>query len=372
MKKVLLLTASYGTGHITASKWLEKSLIDLYKEDIVTEIIDFINLKEKCYSTNFFQKIYNTSMEYPVLWDIFFRLSDNKLINFYFNLILPTFYSSFYKIFNKFSPDIFVTTHPYWNFIINSYRKHYKKNIKCVCIITDSTMIHHSWISSVVDYYIVCDLDTKEKIIKKFKIEKDKILPFGFPVNSELGKEFLNKNYFINSLGLEENILTVLIVIGLGNTERFIEILNFLNTNKSNKFQVIVITGKYKKIYNQLINIKYNIPVKIIGWTDRMHDFIRISDLVISKGGGAIIGETMAANKPVLIPVFVPGQERGNVLFIKKHNLGFQTDSLEEAKKILLFLISDPLILKKYQQHLKQFNKHDAAINIAKFIYSII
>ncbi len=148
MKKILLLTASYGTGHVTASKSIQKALNELYPEEIEVKAIDFIKMKGFIRSGRIFEKIYNWSMEHPFIWDTFFRVSDNKLCQLYFKFLFPILYKELYKIFEQENPSICVITHPYWSFIIDGYNKVRKEKIKYFCVITDSIQIHRTWIGA--------------------------------------------------------------------------------------------------------------------------------------------------------------------------------------------------------------------------------
>ncbi|MEW6042362.1 MAG: hypothetical protein AB1633_12660, partial [Elusimicrobiota bacterium] len=92
MKKILLLTASYGTGHVSACKQIQKALDSFYKNDVETKMYDFIKIETFGQSGSIFEKLYNFSMEKPLIWDILFFLSDNTLIKYYFKIGFPLFY----------------------------------------------------------------------------------------------------------------------------------------------------------------------------------------------------------------------------------------------------------------------------------------
>ena len=64
-------------------------------------------------------------------------------------------------------------------------------------------------------------------------------------------------------------------VIGLGDTGKFLKLVDYLSSKDTGNFQLIIITGKYKNIYDELIKKSFRAPTKIIGWTDRMRDFIK-------------------------------------------------------------------------------------------------
>jgi len=365
-KKILLLTASYGTGHVTASRSIQKALNELYPEKFEVNTIDFIKMEGFIHSGKIFEKIYNWSMEHPHIWDTFFNLSDCKLAQLYFKYSFPILYKEIYKIFEKENPSLCIVTHPYWSFIIDGYNKSRQEKIRYFCVITDSIQIHSTWIGSNPDMYFVTDEETK-KIILRRNIPENKILVTGFPVNPEFAKN-IDRKKFLTELGLIPENLTFLFVLGLGNLRNFLWMIDYLNHRKPEKFQIVVITGKYKKLYDILSEKTYKIPTKIIGWTDKMADFIKSSDLVISKGGGAIVMETLSSGKPIFIPVFTPGQERGNAKFILKNNLGFVENKIEKIKEKLDFLIDRPEKISELQNIVSKYSKPSSSQKIAEFI----
>lgn len=369
-KKVLLLTASYGSGHLTANKSVNDALLSLYPEEIETKTIDFLNVKGYISTGDLFRRIYNWTMENPLMWDIIFHFTDSPASQNYFRLIFPLFYGSLYRIFEEEKPDIFVVTHPYWNYIIDVYRRKYNRDIPCVTIVTDSTAVHHTWVGPGVDYYLVNDRETYNEL-KVLGVDQRKIIEKGFPVSPEFGKEF-DRAQFLSGMGLDPELLTVLIVVGLGAFKRFTKVVDLLRSRKELAFQLIITTGKYKSVYRVLQSKEFSVRTKIVGWTDRMPDFIRASDLVIAKGGGAIVMETLSAGRPIFIPVITPGQERGNAQLIMKHDLGFVETSLRKIDAILSDVISNPGKIRDLQKRAAAHRKPGACFDIAKFIHSLI
>lgn len=365
--KILLLTASYGTGHVTATK----SIYEVIKNehpDWQVEIVDFLKIKANRPSEKltFFQRLYNFSMEKPILFDIFFYLTNNRFCVYILEFLMKLInYKYIKKIFDEFQPDIFVSTHPYWTFLVKKYKK--EKNVPYICIITDSYMIHTSWIDKSVDYYCVIDEDTKHVLINN---GIKNIFVTGFPVHPKLFEK-IDKDKILSEIKLMRNKLTILITIGLGAIERFLEIVDYLKAKEGN-FQIIIVTGKYKQIYDYLMNLKFMPSTKIIGWTDRMYDFIRISDLVICKGGGAIVSESLSAGVPVFIPLFVPGQERGNVYIVKKYQMGFQETDIKKIINILEQIIEGNIDLKVYKDNILRYINYNPAAKVVKIIEKII
>ncbi|MCX7956824.1 MAG: hypothetical protein N2643_02890, partial [Endomicrobia bacterium] len=211
-KRLIILTASYGTGHITAAKSIQEAFLMLYP-DVEVKVVDFLSLHKidrKSDKLTPIQKIYNYSMEKTIMFDIFFFLTNNRFSNFLLNFImLVKNYNVTKSILDEYKPDVIVSTHPYWNFLIKKYKKSVK-NIPYICVITDSYMIHQAWISNFVDYYFVIDEDTKYVLINN---NIKNIYVTGFPVNVKLFEK-IDREKILKELGLDVDKKTILITIG--------------------------------------------------------------------------------------------------------------------------------------------------------------
>jgi processive 1,2-diacylglycerol beta-glucosyltransferase len=78
-----------------------------------------------------------------------------------------------------------------------------------------------------------------------------------------------------------------------------------------------VVTGRHKHLHAFLKRL--DVPMgsfDLLGWTDRMPELLAESHLFIGKAGGAIVQETLAIARPMIISHVVAGQEEGNVTLL--------------------------------------------------------
>jgi 1,2-diacylglycerol 3-beta-galactosyltransferase len=60
----------------------------------------------------------------------------------------------------------------------------------------------------------------------------------------------------------------------------------------------------------------------VLGFTDKIPEYFRAVDLLVTKAGPGTLAEANAAQLPVVVYDYVPGQERGNVDFVRHNGLG--------------------------------------------------
>jgi 1,2-diacylglycerol 3-beta-galactosyltransferase len=60
----------------------------------------------------------------------------------------------------------------------------------------------------------------------------------------------------------------------------------------------------------------------VLGFTNKIPEYFRAVDLLVTKAGPGTLAEANAAQLPVVVYDYVPGQERGNVDFVRHNDLG--------------------------------------------------
>ncbi len=371
MKKILLLTASMGTGHVSASRSVLSAIKKFHHKEIQSELIDFVKTGNLLTKTAKFY--YEKSIEYfPFIWQFTYNSTNS-----YYLTEKTTFFSKFVyppqaPFLEAKNADIFLTTHPCWYPTLEALRNKYHNKNKIITLITDSISIHSSWISPITDYYIVANENTAT-VVRSYNISPEKIKILGFPVSLSFADSFfeLSKKEFLLSLGLNLDKLVFLFVLGLGNNNQLLKTIEYFGKKDTLPFQIIVICGRYKEIYRRLSAKKFPTEIKIVSWITNMPDYLKASDIVITKAGGAILMETLAAVKPIVITRIIPGQEEGNAELVIKYKLGFIRTSPKTIINLIMELVSSPDKLNRYQTNVKNFLIPASAEKISDFIFEL-
>jgi 1,2-diacylglycerol 3-beta-galactosyltransferase len=69
----------------------------------------------------------------------------------------------------------------------------------------------------------------------------------------------------------------------------------------------------------------------IYGFADDMSALMHASDLVMAKGGGLIVSETLACGRPMILFSSTAGQETGNVEYVTSNEAGDWAPTPAEA-----------------------------------------
>lgn len=366
-KKILILSTSFGSGHRTAAYAVQTGLKHLYGEDYQIKVMDFTETISSKGAIKTSEKLYNEAAKFtPSFWKLLFEVSDSRKRVKFFNLInYPFIANRIHEIFSQNNPDVIISTHPVWDYVISHiWKKHYAGSA-FITIITDSISVHQAWVTGKSDYYIVSNQDTAESLYQ-FDIPKEKVKPLGFPLKLEFYQP-TDRKKFLQSLKLNPKNFTLLLIANTAAGPNILKLVEKIKLQPNQ--QLIIITGNNTKLKEKFKNMTFDFPVKIIGWVDNMYAYMHSSDIIITKAGGATIMECVACQKPTIIPQVIPGQEEGNAELVKKHNLGVVLKRPSDINSAIQKIHQNyPQIQKNFQPLITP----NAPLKIAEFIKKIV
>lgn len=330
MKRILLITGSFGNGHLQVSKNISETF-EKYYSNRVTVIESDLFLQAHPNLTPVLKKLYLYSFSYfrDIYGYLYYAGSNQSDISIY------RYFSYDYlkRLVKEIEPDIIVSTFPTPALSLLKNKK-----IPIVNIITDYRF-HKSWLTKGAFRYYVATDDTKKELLK-LGVEKNKIRKFGIPIAEKFDDNFDTDSWLKdNGLSITKN--TVLLSAGaFGVSTDFTMLIEQLKKMR-NDVQVVVICGKNMNLKKEL-EYKYSGDkgVKIFGYTENMYEWMKSSSVLITKAGGVTISEALASNIPLILFNPVPGQEMENARYFKKHNMAKIAENQEKVLKYVEQLLS--------------------------------
>lgn len=323
-KKVLILSGSYGSGHDTAAQNLK---IYYEKKWYKAKIVDILEHLNKLWGKSS-QKFYKiSSEEYPKIWYTFFKWTDYKIISRIFYWIKdPIWQPKFDKLVQERDPDQIISVFPFWNGRVKTHIKNNEHKFKRWIVITDAIDIQSFWYvkPEYLDKYFVFDEYTKQSFSEKFEIPQEKIEVSFFPI---LKEKFINKDKIWNKK---------IIMLLTGLEDKIVEdILKRLNW-----FDITVVKWRNTELFKKIKN-KYNFKfVEFINILDNLDKF----DLMIWKSWWAISCECVATNTPLIVPSFLPWQEKWNIQLLEKSGTWIYESNPRKIEFLIKYLDRSKLI----------------------------
>lgn len=372
MKKILIFYASFGGGHLSAAKSIEKYLLKNYKE-IDVELIDCMKYVNKA-----FEKISTTAYKemakkMPWAWGKIYSSSQKGPLAHISSKANSFMAIKLLKLLREKNPDIVISTHPFGSQMCSYLKRKKKVNFKIATIMTDFKS-HDQWLvgADYTDYFFVSNTNM-QKELKDKNIDENKVIVTGIPVR----EEFLiphNNEQTLNDLEFSNEKKVVLFFgggeFGLGK-EMTLNVLECLLSRCKNA-QVIAISGKNEVMKLKFENLvkKYSREqdVRIFEFTDKVAEYMSIANLVVTKPGGLTSSESLVSHLPMVLINPIPGQEEENAEFLESKKVAKWIKKDDDINFILNILVNDDTILNNMKENTYLIAKPNATENICKII----
>jgi len=313
-KKILILYATYGSGHKTIAEYIKKHFDST--EDYECMLLDLLAFSIPIIGTLSKKSCEILMTKFPYLWTLIYFSFDNRLTAYISsNITLKMFNNKKLKEkIKEFNPDITITTHFWGTDLIAKYNKMNLTKSKIVTVVTDY-ISHDVWLKSLkeIDAIVVSSLEEKKKL-KKEGLKSKQIYVAGIPILPEM-KQSLEQEKLKKKFKINNDKKTVLFFVGGGNgsMQNLIYFKEILKNNYD--CNVLFVSGKNKNAENKAKELvkKYKAKnVHVFGFVTNINELYYISDFVVTKPGGAQVTECLLFERPMLLVKGNGGQEIEN------------------------------------------------------------
>ena len=190
-------------------------------------------------------------------------------------------------------------------------------------------------------------------------------------MNPKFASKTVDRVTLREDLGLQPDLTTILFVSSI-RVEHILENLHALD-DQAYPFQVAVIAGGNDDLYQALLEDHFNFPIVIKNFVENVPDWMLAADMLVTKAGGLILSEGLAAGLPILLIDYLPGQEESNVRFVTSHQAGAIVENAGEFSTMIEFwLKNDQEQLKRTAASSRLVGHPEAAFTVAKAMWESI
>ena len=236
---------------------------------------------------------------------------------------------------------------------------------------TDYTCIPF-WEETDCDYYVIPHEDLIDEFAKR-GVPREKLLPWGIPVRQNFMKEW-DKREARKICHIPQESKSYLVMGGSMGFGKLAIFAAELSLRLKSGEHMVIICGNNKRIYTVLQKQFQNNPrVHILGYTNRVADYMDACDVIFTKPGGLTSTEALVKRIPIVHTAPIPGCETANRNFFVKRHLSVSSKYI--AKQItlgkrLLSDTQDPHGNRSLREEMllaqKENGKPDAAVHIIK------
>ncbi len=373
MKRILILYAKYGGGHLSAANSIQTYIEDHYFFNSEVKSIDCVEYTHPILSNLTTNAYKNMAKKTPRLWKKIYYGSKKGLLSDISSKFNKQMAQKIHDLFRKYLPDLVISTHPFatqmTSYLIS------KKHIDCelATVMTDFAP-HDQWLVGKENckYFFVSNDKMRQTLIDSYNIPPEKVFATGIPLANTFSYPFYDDETY-NNYRLNKDKEIILFFgggeFGLGQ-KRTVQVLQSL-TNHLDKYQIIAISGKNKKMNDEFLKLYEKIQnpdLHILKYTNDVPDLMHISSLVVTKPGGLTSSESLASNLPMLITSPIPGQEEENAEFLENSGVAVWLKNDDNIDEVISDLLNNKDKLQEMKEKSKLIAKPNSTMDICQIL----
>ena len=362
-KKVLILSAAVGAGHLRAAEALEKAF---KQSNAAAEVknIDVLN-----YTNPLFRRLYGKAYldmvnTMPEVLGWMYDTLDKPWENERRRLALDRLNTQpLINLLKKEKPDLAVCTHFLPSEIISWLKAKNKISFPQAIVVTDFDA-HAMWLCHNYEHYFVALEETRVHLAK-IGIPGEKITVTGIPIDPVFA-EPKDKQAMRAKFGIPADKLTILVSaggFGVGNIEHLLRALAELETPS----EILAVCGRNEELKTKLEKLaarelnNERVHFTPLGFTREMDEYMSAADLIVGKPGGLTTSEALAKGLVFVVVNPIPGQEERNSDHLLEKGCAIRCNNLPVLAYKIDRLVGDRARFAEMQECVRRMGRPDAA-----------
>ena len=252
--------------------------------------------------------------------------------------------------------DLVIATMPVCSQYVAAYRRLRKNSIPLYTYVTDVT-VHDEWIAPGTDLYFAADERSRQQLIAK-GVEPARVVISGIPVRQDFhrGQPVARDGKHVLIMGG-----------GLGLIPEADALLEALSRRED--LHVTVIAGHNERL---LRRVRQMYPgVEAVGFTDKVADYMRRADLIVTKSGGITTFEAIYAQTPLYILRPFLMQEVGNAHFIEQQGIGWVGWQKNDGATVndVTAMLASPQLLEQMRRNMRAMRSRWADLSPLTYLW---
>lgn len=278
------------------------------------------------------------------------------------------------RLIERTHPDVIVSIHPLLNHITLQVLRDLRLRVPVVTVVTDLVSIHCAWMAPGVDACVV-PTEAARRLALASGIPRKRIYLLGMPIHPKFAQpENRSREEIRAALGIIPALPAILIVgggEGAGGLAAAVEAICTADL----RAQLVVIAGRNEHLRADLERLRNRprMPVHVFGFVENMPDLMHAAEILVTKAGPGTICEAMACDLPMVLTGAVPGQEEGNIDFVRDNGIGAVIEASEHLAGALRELLNpDSPRLVALRQAARRISQPRASFDIARLLLSYL
>ena len=363
-KRVLILSASVGSGHVKAADALARAMRERsdVEEVLCDDSLDHTNILHKQFYSKLYKKLSEMLPEFLGWW---YETSDDPWVADKSRLALDLPQAlPLISLVKEFRPDVILCTHFMPAGVISWLIANGKLEARLGVVVTDFHF-HAFWITRAFNWYFVAQEDDKIHM-EALGLPGDRIMITGIPVEPEFAQP-VDADAVLRRHGLQVGRPTFLVVGGaLGLSPATAVVRQLLNLDRD--FQAVIVCGRNEEMQDDIVQLVKSRPgdFRVLGYTAEISELMAASTMILTKPGGMTTAEALARGLPMMILDPIGGQEERNSDVLLEAGAAVKCTEVTLVAHKLRRLLDDPPRLERMREAARQLGRPNAARDIAR------
>ena len=367
-RHVLILTASYGSGHNRVAETLSA---EFERAGATTKVVDhFRDLVHPAFDDASRRMYYAMLRRAPYLWGAAYWLGDQLSVSSPLLMGLNRLGTrKLRRLMLAERPDHVVSVHPTPVAALSELRVRGMRIPPHTTVFTDF-VAHTQWIYPSVDRYCVPAEEIAHDLTSR-GVPRARVTVTGIPVGSEFTQP-TDRAAARLALGLSPRLPVLLFMDGSAGGFGRLEDATRKILEMEEPLQALVVTGREERLEARLHGLVagHESRVKVFGFVDNIRQLMGAADFLVTKAGGLTLGEALAADLPVISFGSLPGQETRNERFAAMAGVALVAGSEAQLHRVIVAALRDPVLLRDIRDRVRLYRRPQASRTIVDLVLS--
>jgi processive 1,2-diacylglycerol beta-glucosyltransferase len=365
--RVLILTASYGSGHNRVARALAEACT---AARAVPRVVDhFRELVHPAFDRLSRALYYAILRRAAPLWGAAYWIGDQLSVSSPLLLGMNRLGAlKLHRLLREESPDFVVSVHPTPAGAFSELRARRLITIPHTTVFTDF-VAHTQWIHPGVDRYCVPAEAIKNDLVAR-GVPGECTVVTGVPVASEFAQPRDRASARL-ALGLSPRLPVLLAMAGsLGSLGDLVTVARAIR-DLPLQLQAIIVTGQDTRLAARIRRIMGDHGhFRVLTYSDSIRQLMAAADLLVTKGGGVTLAEALAAELPIVCFGSLPGQESRNERFAGMTGVALRARAADDLRGMLSLALTDAEVIRRLRAKTRELRRPDAARLVIECVLS--
>lgn len=331
MKKLLILSVSYGQGHNAAAAALAESFASRGWKCRIADPCALAHPTVFAWTQRFYDFCVRRA---PWLWGVTYAQTDTadwrKAVHM---PLLKDVAACVRSLLAAEAPDVVLCTYPLYAYMLDALKHEGSFHGRYAVVVTDALVISRPWVQSAAPLVFVTDEKSRRMVCEQFGLPENAVVSAGFPVlqafRSSADKVIPTARNMCILMGAHRPVREVVQTVQ--------KILAAYPAAKVTVLAASAGAALRRRLEKELAAGQ----VKVLESTAQMPALMAQSHVYIGKAGAATMFECYAAGLPMVVYYALPGQEQGNLQLLMSDAAGVYAESADAVLERITRLLAD-------------------------------